>query len=71
MFSRNHNFIADKIKSINEKGRFNPAVLSPQQLDEELFQTARLINNGCYFNFIMHDYLRSALGLEYLLENFT
>ncbi|KAI8982647.1 heme peroxidase [Pilobolus umbonatus] len=66
MFSRNHNFIAKKLLEINENGRFS---LGPGQRfktsieqDEELFQTARLINTGCYANIVIHEYLRTILG---------
>jgi len=62
LFSRNHNYICDVILAINEGGRFSN--ISPEKLDEELFQTARLINNGCYTNLIIHDYLRTILGIS-------
>ncbi|GBC07128.1 hypothetical protein RclHR1_07280005 [Rhizophagus clarus] len=68
LFSRNHNFIAQTLLEKNELGRFsvtNPN--DPEQLkkqDEDLFQTARLINCGFYINVILHNYLRTILGLD-------
>lgn len=48
VFSRNHNFIAQKLLEINENGRFTvgPENLTEVEQDEQLFQTARLINGG-------------------------
>jgi len=72
LFSRNHNYIAHKLAQLNEDGRFTPENYSEAYLDEKLFQTARLINCGCYINVIIHDYLRSILGLpndtDFLLD---
>ncbi|KAF5370493.1 hypothetical protein D9757_013118 [Collybiopsis confluens] len=52
LFSRNHNYIAKKIFSINERGKYqDPSKLSDAarvSQDEELFQTARLVNCGCH-----------------------
>jgi linoleate 8R-lipoxygenase/9,12-octadecadienoate 8-hydroperoxide 8R-isomerase len=68
LFSRNHNYIAQTLLEKNELGRFsvkNPN--DPEQLkkqDEDLFQTARLINCGFYINIILHNYLRTILGLD-------
>jgi len=64
LFSRNHNFIARKLAEINENSRFNPTKYSPEYLDEKLFQMARLINGGCYYNLIIHDYIRTVLGVR-------
>lgn len=63
LFSRNHNFIAQKLLQLNEDGRFTPENYSEAYLDEKLYQTARLINCGCYMNLIKHDYLKSILGI--------
>jgi hypothetical protein len=48
VFSRNHNFIAQKLLEINENGRFTVGSdnLTSAEQDEQLFQTARLINGG-------------------------
>ncbi|KAI8329899.1 heme peroxidase [Blakeslea trispora] len=68
MFSRNHNHIAKKLLEINENDRFSFGAGKPlknkQEQDEHLFQTARLINNGCYANIIVHDYIRTILGTD-------
>ncbi|KAG1220276.1 hypothetical protein G6F35_006825 [Rhizopus arrhizus] len=67
MFSRNHNYIAKKLLEINENKRFSygpgKALATEEEQDEHLFQTARLINNGCYLNIITHDFLRTILGV--------
>ncbi|KAI7908310.1 heme peroxidase [Cokeromyces recurvatus] len=66
VFSRNHNYIAKKLLEINENKRFSygPGQLlkTKEEQDEVLFQTARLINNGCYLNIIIHDYIRTIIG---------
>ncbi|KAG2185399.1 hypothetical protein INT44_002190 [Umbelopsis vinacea] len=66
VFSRNHNFIAKKLLELNENGRFTvgPGLLNEEQQDEALFQTARLINGGCYLNIIRRDYIRVILGAD-------
>ncbi|EIE83533.1 hypothetical protein RO3G_08238 [Rhizopus delemar RA 99-880] len=67
MFSRNHNYIAKKLLEINENERFSygpgKALTTEEEQDEHLFQTARLINNGCYVNIITHDFVRTILGV--------
>jgi hypothetical protein len=68
-FNRYHNYVALQLKTINEGGRFNDpadehdtkAVLA---LDEELFQTARLVTCGLYINIILIDYVRTILNLN-------
>lgn len=86
-FSRNHNFIAQKLALINEQGRFT-AVPNRKPTDEldsnyaealeawksdpdglkkrdnEIFQTARLINCGFFVNVIFMDYIRVILNLN-------
>lgn len=66
VFSRNHNYIAKKLLEINENERFsygpNKRLRTKEEQDERLFQTARLINNGCYTNIIIHDYIRTIIG---------
>ncbi|CAM0143185.1 hypothetical protein VKS41_008641 [Umbelopsis sp. WA50703] len=66
VFSRNHNFIAQKLLEINENGRFTVGSdnLTSAEQDEQLFQTARLINGGCYLNIIRRDYIRVILGAD-------
>ncbi|KAF9500697.1 heme peroxidase [Pleurotus eryngii] len=66
LFSRNHNYIADKILKINERKRWtNPPPTDPAARalqDEEIFQTARLINGGHFMTMITGDYAASFLG---------
>jgi cytochrome P450 len=73
LFSRNHNFIANKLIEVNERNTFfDPASLSPDDpkknakllaQEEELFQTARLINCAWFGSVIFSDYFSSILGL--------
>ncbi|KAG5221766.1 heme peroxidase [Salix suchowensis] len=71
LFSRNHNYIADKILKINERKRWtdppptDPAARALQ--DEEIFQTARLINGG---HFMMHG-TTSAVNEKWTEEIFN
>ncbi|KAL0959662.1 hypothetical protein HGRIS_011364 [Hohenbuehelia grisea] len=66
IFSRNHNFIANKLLKINERGRWSDPpptdALARAQQDEEIFQTARLINGGHFMSMIMGDYVAGFLG---------
>ncbi|EAU90460.2 heme peroxidase [Coprinopsis cinerea okayama7 len=73
LFSRNHNYIATKLLEVNERGTFvDPSTLSmddPKQKaklmaqDEELFQTARLVNCGWFAMVVFSDYFSCILGL--------
>ncbi|KAF8473705.1 linoleate diol synthase [Russula ochroleuca] len=73
LFNRNHNYIANKLLEINERGTWtNPddiPVGDPQRSmkihdqDEEIFQTARLINCSWFGSAIFSDYFSSILGL--------
>ncbi|KAI9456900.1 linoleate diol synthase [Russula earlei] len=73
LFSRNHNYIANKLLKINERGSYaNPDNIpfdDPQRekklalQDEDIFQTARLINCAWFGSIIFSDYLSSILGL--------
>lgn len=67
MFNRNHNYIADMLLTINEKGTWVQDIssLSEDKLkkqDYEIFNTARLINSFTYANVILSDYLAGILG---------
>ncbi|CAO3588371.1 unnamed protein product [Absidia cylindrospora] len=68
LFNRNHNYAAKHLLEINENGRFNygpgEMLATVEEQDEELFQTARLINNACFRNIIIHEYLRSIFGSD-------
>lgn len=65
-FNRYHNYIAMQLKIINEGGRFTPNDNDKgyKRLDEDLFQTARLITCGLYVNIILTDYVRTILNLN-------
>ncbi|KAJ7159748.1 heme peroxidase [Mycena filopes] len=66
LFSRNHNYIADMLLKINERGRWldPPDPWSWAQQDEEIFQTARLINCGHFKSVFIGDYMAGCLGLS-------
>jgi len=67
LFSRNHNSIAQKLLEINERGRFSLKDHSRDSIkkqDEDLFQTARVINCGFYMKIVLHNYLRTILGID-------
>ncbi|KAG8898789.1 hypothetical protein FRC00_002305 [Tulasnella sp. 408] len=67
MFSRNHNYIVEKLLDINERGKWKkPHEIEgkrKQRQDDEIFGTARLINCGWFMSTIFGDYLASILGL--------
>ncbi|KAH9481020.1 Psi-producing oxygenase A [Psilocybe cubensis] len=66
LFSRNHNYIAEKLLKINEKKRWSdppptdPTLRAAQ--DEEIFQTAKLVNCGHFMSAILGDYVAGFLG---------
>lgn len=65
-FNRYHNYVAMQLKEINEDGRFTPQPNDREgkKLDNDLFQTARLITSGLYVNIILTDYVRTILNLN-------
>jgi hypothetical protein len=67
LFNRNHNYIAEKIFSINEGGTFkDPGLCDPTarvDQDEEIFQRARLVNTAYFMQIILRDYVGSILAL--------
>ncbi|MCJ1472897.1 hypothetical protein MMC13_001546 [Lambiella insularis] len=73
-FNRFHNYVAAELALINEGGRFSlPAGLKEKdknyqaanlKLDNDLFQTSRLITCGLYVNIILYDYVRTILNLN-------
>ncbi|KAI9260822.1 heme peroxidase [Sporodiniella umbellata] len=79
VFSRNHNHIARKLLENNENNRFSYGpgftLATEEEQDEKLFQTARLVNNGCYANVIIHDYIRTIVGTnassDFVLDPFA
>ncbi|KAI9311407.1 heme peroxidase [Dichotomocladium elegans] len=68
LFSRNHNYIAQTLLEKNENRQFsygpNEYLSSAEEQDEKLFQVARLVNNGCFVNAIIHEYVRTILGTD-------
>ncbi|GLB40814.1 putative heme peroxidase [Lyophyllum shimeji] len=66
LFSRNHNYIANKILKINERKLWSdppPTDAGKRAIqDEQIFQTARLINCGHFISAIMGDYVGGFLG---------
>lgn len=79
MFNRFHNYVVDNLVTINEGNRFaqpkpptDPSDakaketydLGLKKLDEDLFQTGRLITCGLYVNIILIDYVRTILDLN-------
>ncbi|KIY53364.1 linoleate diol synthase [Fistulina hepatica ATCC 64428] len=67
LFSRNHNYIAKKLYEINERGTFRPPRnLSGDKLraqDDEIFETARLVNVSWFASAVFSDYFSAILGL--------
>ncbi|KAK4693634.1 linoleate 10R-lipoxygenase, partial [Lecanoromycetidae sp. Uapishka_2] len=69
MFNRFHNYTVEQLGAINESGRFTKpkdgaTAEALAQYDNDLFQTARLINCGLYINIILKDYVRTILELN-------
>ncbi|RDB14949.1 Psi-producing oxygenase A [Hypsizygus marmoreus] len=66
VFSRNHNYIAEKILKINERKLWSdPPPEDPEKRalqDEQIFQTAKLVNCGHFMSAIMGDYVAGFLG---------
>ncbi|KAF5372301.1 hypothetical protein D9615_009236 [Tricholomella constricta] len=66
LFSRNHNYIAEKLLKINERKLWSdppPADADKRAVqDEQIFQTARLVNCGYFMSAIMGDYVAGFLG---------
>ncbi|TFK51792.1 linoleate diol synthase [Heliocybe sulcata] len=73
LFSRNHNYIARKLLEINERGWYiDPDSIGPEdpeknaklmRQEEDIFQTARLINAGWFGSIVFSDYFSNILGL--------
>ncbi|KAK2459725.1 hypothetical protein APHAL10511_008259 [Amanita phalloides] len=68
IFSRNHNYIAERLLSINERKIWkDPPPMDETfraKQDEEIFQTARLINSGHFLSVMISDHLPAYLGLS-------
>ncbi|KAF7358979.1 Heme peroxidase [Mycena sanguinolenta] len=73
ILNRNHNYVADMLLKINERGRWTDPPPTDEKLraqqDEEIFQTAKLVNCGHFMGLIMSDYVAGFLGwgLTYVL----
>ncbi|KAJ7079447.1 heme peroxidase [Mycena belliarum] len=68
ILNRNHNYVADMLLKINERGAWRNPPPEEQHArakqDEEIFQTARLINCGHFMEAVIADYLGGFLGLS-------
>lgn len=80
MYSRFHNYVAEVLLKINEKNRFpappkdiseSERIELEKKLDEDLFQTARLIVGGLYINISLHDYLRGLTNTHHSNSSWT
>ncbi|KZT64796.1 heme peroxidase [Daedalea quercina L-15889] len=67
LFCRNHNFVAERIRALNERGTFaDPATLDAAARgaqDDELFARARLVNTAFFMKVVLGDYVGAILGL--------
>ncbi|KAJ3491856.1 hypothetical protein NLI96_g423 [Meripilus lineatus] len=73
LFNRNHNYIAQKLLELNERGTYNDPDSIPLEdpdrssklveQEEDIFQTARLINSGWFASIVFSDYLSAILGM--------
>ncbi|RPD64148.1 heme peroxidase [Lentinus tigrinus ALCF2SS1-6] len=67
LFSRNHNYIAKKLFELNERGTYQDPVSlddkSRVEQEENIFQTARLINCAWFGSAVFADYVAAILGL--------
>ncbi|GAA5940886.1 hypothetical protein JCM1841_000416 [Sporobolomyces salmonicolor] len=68
VFSRNHNWIVDKLLEINQNGQFQPVEslddAGKKKQDEDLFQVARLVNCGWFLQVVFQDYIRVILNVN-------
>ncbi|KAF1969427.1 prostaglandin G/H synthase 2/cyclooxygenase 2, pgh2/cox2 [Bimuria novae-zelandiae CBS 107.79] len=81
MYSRFHNYVADILYKINEGNRFpepdkdllteDEFKAAEAKLDEDLFQTARLVVGGLYVNISLHDYLRGLTNAHHSNTTWT
>ncbi|KZT38100.1 linoleate diol synthase [Sistotremastrum suecicum HHB10207 ss-3] len=76
LFNRNHNYVADKLLELNEKGTYNANIdkLTDAQKaaqDDSIFNVARLINCGWFGSIVFSDYLSAILGLARYGSNFS
>ncbi|KDQ11181.1 hypothetical protein BOTBODRAFT_114735 [Botryobasidium botryosum FD-172 SS1] len=68
LFNRNHNYIADMLLKLNEQKKWTnppPSNAAARKVqDDEIFETARLVNCGHFVAMIMNDYVSGFLGLS-------
>ena len=67
MYNRFHNYVATMLKEINEDDRFTPRSndeASAKVVDNDIFQTARLVVGGLYISISLGDYLRAIQGVH-------
>ncbi|GAB7337179.1 hypothetical protein MBLNU457_g2565t1 [Dothideomycetes sp. NU457] len=73
MFNRFHNHVAQQLVAINENGKFDKPSpqnrKTPEQYENDVFQTARLITCGLYINIVLIDYVRTILNLNHTDSN--
>ncbi|KAF8132273.1 heme peroxidase [Boletus edulis] len=67
LFSRHHNYVAQKILTLNEGGSFTSSPPNEKTSllaqDDEIFHRARLVNTAFFVQIILTDYVGSILGL--------
>ncbi|KZT61364.1 heme peroxidase [Calocera cornea HHB12733] len=67
LLCRNHNFIAEKILNINERGAYQNPPSSDEAVrraqDDEIYERARLVNCGFFAKIVLYDYVGGILGL--------
>ncbi|CAI6334735.1 unnamed protein product [Periconia digitata] len=66
MFSRNHNYIAESLLSINEDGKYKPWDKLDEDgqkwQDNDIFQISRNINVGFFASCVLKDYVAAILN---------
>ncbi|KAG9311348.1 heme peroxidase [Chiua virens] len=69
LFSRHHNYIAQKILALNERASFispqpgSEVSESLQTQDDEIYNRARMVNTAFFMKIILADYVGAILGL--------
>ncbi|KAH8919482.1 cytochrome P450 CYP6004A2 [Atractiella rhizophila] len=67
LFSRNHNYIAEKLLTINECGKYNSNIgeLTEEQKkwqDDDIFHIARNVNVATFASVVLRDYVNAILN---------
>ncbi|KAF7324770.1 hypothetical protein MKEN_00518800 [Mycena kentingensis (nom. inval.)] len=66
LLSRNHNYSAQRIRQINERGTYKTEFANDDERDaqdDEIFNRARLVNCVYFVQIILSDYIGAILGL--------